>query len=95
MAAATRDLNYWKDPYEIEAEANLAFDGECSPSPLSSSMSPTPRPTLQLVPPPARRTVRNGGSNNPDNSLEFGPGHPTTFSARTRGARGVRRAPRG
>ncbi|KAG6373969.1 hypothetical protein JVT61DRAFT_6135 [Boletus reticuloceps] len=91
MAAATLDPNYWKDPYEIEAEINLTFDSDKEPplSPLFSK-SPTPEPTTQLVPPPARKAVRNSSTNS--NSLEFGPSHPMTFSAGTRGARGARGA---
>ena len=99
MVAAALDPNYWKDPYEIEAEFTPTLDTEPPLSPLFSSRSPTPEPNPELVPPPARKALRKSGNNNNfDNSLEFGPGHPTTFSAGIRGARGarnVRKARRG
>ncbi|KAH0833809.1 P-loop containing nucleoside triphosphate hydrolase protein [Lanmaoa asiatica] len=95
LAEAALDPNYWKDRDEIEAAITLTFD-KAEISPLSSLKSLSPEHTPQLVPPPARRAVRNSSTNNNlDNFLEFGPGHPTTFSGKTRSAPSVRRARRG
>ena len=90
MVAAALDPNYWKDPYEIKAKFTPTLDNMPHLSPLFSLRSPTPEPNPELVLPPARKALRKSSNNNNfDNSLEFGPGHPTTFSAGVCGARGA------
>ena len=93
LTAAADDPAYWDDPDEEEAAAQRNLQGPLATSAHSSPLTPpdTTQSTLQMVPPATRRRARNSNSAEPpaaSSPLEFGPGHPTTFSGgqRARGA---------